>query len=156
MEVQIRDACLADAAAIYALNCDDLGYEFPEEEAVLRLRQVLASPCDRVFVATLGEEVVGYAQATDYLTLYLPPMKTIHGLAVSGRHRKLGIGKALLAAVEAWAREDGACGLRLVSGETRKGAHEFYRSCGFDTEKHQINFKKWFSAEVIPHEKPHY
>ncbi|MDO4298340.1 MAG: hypothetical protein Q4C59_07695 [Lachnospiraceae bacterium] len=37
-------------------------------------------------------------------------------------------------------------GVRLVSGASRTGAHEFYRCCGYGGEKEQVNFKKFFNA----------
>lgn len=47
-----------------------------------------------------------------------------------------------MADVEAWARERGASGLRLVSGETRADAHAFYQRLGFTGIKKQVNFRK--------------
>lgn len=64
------------------------------------------------------------------------------GIAVSKQYKRQGVGKALLEAVEEWAKKTGASGVRLVSGETRSGAHAFYRYCGYEGEKRQINFKK--------------
>ena len=37
-----------------------------------------------------------------------------------------------------------AAGIRLSSGETRKGAHAFYRSLVYEGEKMQLNLKKMF------------
>ena len=54
----------------------------------------------------------------------------------------MGIGRRLLEAVEEWARAEGCAGVRLVSGASREGAHAFYRSCGYDGGKKQLNFKK--------------
>ena len=90
--------------------------------------------------------MIGYVHANDYDVIYAPPMKNIMGIAVSNRFRKEGVGRALLAAVEAWARETGAWGIRLVSGAERTGAHEFYRHCGYSGEKRQVNFKKYFKS----------
>ena len=70
-------------------------------------------------------------------------MKNFMGIAVDPAYHRTGIGKALMAAVEAWARETEASGIRLVSGAERTGAHEFYRHLGFSGEKKQINFKKY-------------
>lgn len=61
------------------------------------------------------------------------------GIAVSADYRRMGIGRALLAKAEEWAIQTGAKGVRLVSGETRTGAHVFYRSCGYSDDKMQVN-----------------
>lgn len=53
-----------------------------------------------------------------------------------------GIGRKLLAAVEDWARDTGAHAVRLVSGAARTGAHAFYRACGYEGNKMQLNLKK--------------
>ena len=45
-------------------------------------------------------------------------------------------------AVEQWASETGAAGVRLVSGGSRADAHAFYRHCGYVDGKEQLNFKK--------------
>ena len=61
--------------------------------------------------------------------------------------RRQGVGRALLAAGEAWARSQGAEAMRLVSGESRKGAHAFYASLGYTGNKLQRNFKKNLTQE---------
>lgn len=121
-----------------------MGYDYPTEETEHKLRAVLNSGKDKVFVAVAEDSVVGYIHANDYDVLYFPTMKNVMGIAVDSAYRRCGIGKALLAAVEAWAKETKSKGIRLVSGADRKEAHEFYRNCGFDGGKEQRNFKKIF------------
>lgn len=72
-------------------------------------------------------------------------MKNIMGIAVSSDHRRGGVGKALMSAVEKWAAETGAEAIRLNSGKTREGAHAFYRGIGFEGDKEQLNFKKYLN-----------
>jgi GNAT superfamily N-acetyltransferase len=50
----------------------------------------------------------------------------VEDLAVHPEHRSQGVGKALLGAAKAWARERGATHLELDSAETRTDAHRFY------------------------------
>jgi GNAT superfamily N-acetyltransferase len=50
----------------------------------------------------------------------------IEDLAVHPERRSEGIGKALLDAAKAWARERGATHLELDSGDGRLDAHRFY------------------------------
>ncbi|MDO4154960.1 MAG: GNAT family N-acetyltransferase [Clostridia bacterium] len=81
--------------------------------------------------------------AAYYETLYFDPLVNLLGLAVSEKYRRSGAGRALLSAVEVWAREIGAAGIRANSGASRQDAHIFYRALGFADEKPQIRFIKW-------------
>ena len=110
MLFQIRDAVLDDAEGICNLNRDDLGYSYPPAKTREKLAALLKGGKDRVFVAEINGEVAGYIHACDYDTLYMPHLKNIMGIAVSREHRREGIGKALLSAVEKWAWETGEVG----------------------------------------------
>ena len=143
MEWTIREARLADCAAITRLNREELGYDFPEERTREKLRACLANPAHKIFVAESGGEVVGYLHLEDYDVLYFPHMKNVLGIAVASACRRQGVGRALLAAGETWAKADGAAAVRLVSGEGREGAHAFYQSLGYTGNKLQRNYKKW-------------
>ena len=147
MEFKIREATIADAEGIYILNCDEMGYDFPIEHTKERLIKLLSSSSDKIFVVVAENRVVGYVHAIDYDVIYAPHMKNIMGIAVAKDYKHNGIGTALLHAVENWAKQTGASGVRLVSGESRTDAHEFYRHCGYAGEKKQINFKKIFKED---------
>ena len=56
--------------------------------------------------------------------------------------RRQGIGRALIACAEKWAKEQGINIVRLNSGGSRREAHEFYRAMGYDNEKMQVRFLK--------------
>lgn len=142
-KIIIRECALKDCESIYLLNKNDLGYDFPIEATAKRLKMILKSESDKIFVAECDGKVIGYIHACDYDVIYAPSMKNILGLAVNSAYRKLGAGKALLAAAENWARETGCEGIRLCSGAQRKGAHEFYKKCGYICSKEQLNFKKY-------------
>ncbi|MCD8221763.1 MAG: GNAT family N-acetyltransferase [Clostridiales bacterium] len=98
---------------------------------------------DKILVAVLSGEVVGYIHANDYDVLYMGHMKNIMGIVVRTDCKRNGVGRALFHEIEEWAKEDGAAGVRLVSGITRTGAHEFYRRCGYGEGREQKNFKKF-------------
>lgn len=144
MDLQIRECMMKDSGAIHELNRKEMGYDYPLDLTESKLKQLLGSDRDKIFVAVLENQVVGYIHANDYDLIYAPSMKNIMGIAVSGDHKKYGIGRALMRNAEEWAKESGAGGVRLVSGAARTGAHEFYRRCGYDGGKQQINFKKMF------------
>ena len=144
MNFTIREAVLSDAAAIRDLSEAELGYPYPLEATAQKLAALLKSGRDKILVAVADGTVVGYVHLCDYDVLYAPHMKNIMGIAVSSRHRRQGIGRALLTRAEDWARSSGAAGIRLVSGSDRTDAHLFYRSCGYTGSKEQVNFKKKF------------
>ena len=143
-DFSIREAVTSDANAIWRLNNNEMGYQYPLEDTVQNMTKLLSSSADKIFVAVLDGSVVGYVHANNYDLLYAPHMKNIMGIAVSSEYKQKGIGRALLQQVENWARETGASGIRLVSGAIRTDAHAFYRSCGYSGNKEQINLKKLF------------
>ena len=144
MEYTIREAIIADAEALSELNAIEMGYEYSPEETAIKLRAALSRETDRIYVAICDEKVVGYIHACDYDLLFLPSMKNILALAVFSEYCGNGIGSALMARVENWAKSTDACGIRLVSGESRVIAHIFYEKCGFTSDKMQKNYKKMF------------
>ena len=142
MSYHIRTAETTDTEAIFQLNRTAMGYDYPVTETVKKLGAILRSSQDKVFVAVANGEVVGYIHANVYDVLYAPTMTNIMGLAVSPDHRRNGIGKMLIKAVEDWAESTGSYAIRLNSGGTRKEAHAFYRNCSFGSEKEQLRFIK--------------
>ena len=142
MEYIIRNALISDAAALCRLNREEMGYDYPLERTIDRLRVLLGSADDAIFVAEIDGEVTGYVHAQHYELLYADPMMNIMGIAVDSSRRRMGIGAALLERVEELARQEGCSGVRLVSGASRKGAHDFYRRCGYGGGREQLNFKK--------------
>lgn len=142
MIVTVRTAVEADFEAIARISRDDLGYDCDPAMVREKLRRVFTTPREQVFVAECGGVIAGYIHAEDYDVLYFPTMKNILGLAVASEYRRLGVGTKLMQAVENWARETGVQYIRLNSGMTRKGAHDFYRKNGFDDEKAQMRFEK--------------
>lgn len=143
MNLQIREARTEDYTSIWKLSREQLGYDFPPDETRTKLAALLNRSSDKIFVAVQGQHVVGYVHACNYDVLYAPHMKNIMGIAVAAEWQKHGIGRMLLSAVEHWAQESSAAGVRLVSGETRIGAHAFYQQCGYAKQKAQFNFRKF-------------
>lgn len=143
----IREAVSGDSPAIQKINGRSLGYEdYPADHAQADLDYLLASPFYMVFVAEMANgRVVGYANASDYRTGYMPPMKNLMAIAIDPDQQGQGIGAALLQKVEEWAAADGAWGLRLVSGYDRETAHAFYYRQGYTMRKEQKNFIKMFT-----------
>ena len=142
MDFVIREHNLSDYMGIWTLNKEEMGYEYPIEDTQANLMRIASNSTDRIYVAVSGDEVIGYIHACDYDLIYAHHMKNIMGIAVSKAWKHKGIGRALLSAVEQWAKETGAKGIRLVSGASRTGAHMFYRRCGYEGDKMQLKLKK--------------
>lgn len=142
MTGNVRPAWMEDAAAIHRLNRDEFGYDYDSQKTRERLRTVLTNGHNMLFVAERDGRVVGYVHAEDYDSTYAGHMKNIMAIAVEKPCRRKGVGRALLRAVEDWAQNTGACGIRLSSGFNREEAHLFYQRCGYAVRKKQMNFVK--------------
>lgn len=147
MTVTIREMRIADAYAVWQLNKSQMGYNYDYALTQQKIEKLLNQSTDRLYVAIVDDQVVGYVHANNYDTLYAGHMKNIMGIAVDQHYTHQGIGKALLSKVEQWAKETGAQGVRLVSGATRHEAHIFYHHCGYGSDKAQINLKKLFRPD---------
>jgi len=139
--VIIRKAEPRDIPALTALSAE-LGYETTEAEVARRFARLSEKESHYLYVAALPE-VVGFISFEPYQGIYFDEGLNITGLVVTREFRNRGIGKMLVAAAEAIAREGGYAFLRANSSSHRTGAHEFYRNQGFDSEKEQKRFLKW-------------
>ena len=99
-----------------------------ERRAAVALRHAIDSHDAVVLIAEAeGGELIGLCTAyQDLHSVRFGYRAWIEDLAVHPDHRSQGVGKALLDAAKAWARERGATHLELDSAETRKDAHRFY------------------------------
>ena len=66
----------------------------------------------------------------------------IGGLVVDENARGLGVGRALVLAVEQWAIEHGFDDIRVRSASRRTEAHAFYEHLGYEVQKTQLRFVK--------------
>lgn len=143
--MEIRECVISDYKSIYQLNRDAFGYHYDLDKTKYRLGEILVRTTDKIYVACIEGRVVGYIHGSDYECTYSDSLKNIMAIAVDEGYRGKGVGKALLAAVEDWAKRCNCCGVRLVSGFDRTNAHEFYLHCGYVNRKQQKNFIKFFT-----------
>jgi len=88
-----------------------------------------------IFLALLDEVAAGVAVCfRGYSTFKAQPLVNIHDLAVLPERRGRGLGTAMLAAIEDYARDTGCCKLTLEVREDNAGARRLYRDVGFGTE----------------------
>jgi len=105
-----------------------------EAEVKARLPEALAAePGTIAFLAWQDERPVGVALCfRRYSTFAGAPLVNIHDLAVRPELRGEGIGRKLLEAAEAHAKDTGCCRLTLEVLESNERARGLYRSFGFD------------------------
>jgi ribosomal protein S18 acetylase RimI-like enzyme len=94
----------------------------------------LTNPDVAVLVATVGEEVVGYAYAAaegfDYMSLR-GPAGVLHDLIVAPAFRRRGIGRLLLEAAVAFLKSRGVPQVALTTAEKNLGAQALFANSGF-------------------------
>jgi N-acetylglutamate synthase-like GNAT family acetyltransferase len=129
--VTIRDARFEDSAAIADL-LGQLGYPTTVEAVEARLAR-LARVGDKVVVADLDGSIVGLASLRLSPSIeYDTPAGQLASLVVDEAHRRAGVGRALVEAMEAEARRLGCGALFLTTAAHRAGAHAFYERLGFE------------------------
>jgi len=95
----------------------------------------------RVFLAYNGEQPVGVAIClVGFSSFRAKPLVNIHDIAVSPEARGQGVGRQLLAAVEADARSLGCCKVTLEVRSDNQRAMGLYRSVGFQPSEPETLF----------------
>lgn len=121
-------------AALDAYASDPMGGGKPLPDDVLPqiVPGLAATPGAFSLVARLDGAVAGMANCfTGFSTFAARPLVNIHDLGVMPEHRGRGVGKALLAAIEAEAQKRGACKVTLEVLSGNEGAKALYRSLGY-------------------------
>lgn len=133
---------IEDAAAVARL-ATQLGYPSTAAQIERRLQALEKSPDARVLVAEAPDGAVqGWIHVFGRRMLESDPDAEIGGLVVDEAARGRGVGSALVASAEAWARERGYDIVSVRSNVIRAGAHEFYKSRGYQVLKSQYKLRK--------------
>ena len=140
--ISIRRAIEDDAKAIASL-AGELGYTVDAQVMRIRVGAILASATDLLVVATdTSGSVVGWLQAHAAHVVESGFRVEITGLIISALFRRRGLGRALVAKAEDWARQISAEAVVVRSNVARAESHSFYPALGYTSTKTQMVYRK--------------
>lgn len=147
---RIRPARPADAADLARLTTQ-LGYAVDPVEQERRLARVLARGDDNLVVVAVddADRPLGWLRVAAVRLLELGDAAQVMGLVVDEGARSAGIGAALLATGETWARQRGCRSMEVASRETRVDAHRFYERAGYERYKVSYRFRKRLAEDAV-------
>lgn len=139
---KVRVPRLEDAPRLAELSTQ-LGYPASADDIAGRLAWLLprAEHFLRVAESPAGE-TIGWIHAEERQILESATWCEIMGLVVDAAERGHGTGRALVAEVEAWARERGLRTVKVRSNVTRAESHPFYLRLGYARSKTQHVYLK--------------
>jgi GNAT superfamily N-acetyltransferase len=144
----VRPATVADEDAVLTL-LEEL-FEPPgrrppryaRARGALAFRHAVSSPDADVLTAVDASRVVGLASVyVALLSMRFGRRCWVEDLVVTASRRSEGIGRVLLDAATAWAREHGCTHLELESAAARTDAHRFYVASGM--AQTALSFARW-------------
>lgn len=145
--VTVREAVVGDAPRVAELSAQ-LGYPVEIEAIRTRLERIVEREDMTVLAAEVAPtdvapaRVVGWANCAELEILEYGRRCEILGLVVDGRRRQQGIGRLLVAAVEAWAAARGLDEVAVRSNVARAESHPFYERLGYARVKTQHSYRK--------------
>ena len=117
----------------YARDPMGNGADLPDHLQAVLVERLKAHPTTLIFLAFHDDRPVGIVTCfLGFSTFAARPLVNIHDLHVVADHRRRGVGRSLLEAVERRAREIGCCKLTLEVQENNHDALELYRGFGFE------------------------
>ncbi len=131
----------SDIVAVAGL-CGQLGYPATVDQITARWSLLHSDSGHAVFVAAHGDRVIAWLHVAHRVLLEYDACAEICGLVVDERERGTGVGRALVAAAEEWAKAAGLRTIRVRSRVERDRAHSFYERDGYTRVKTQHVFDK--------------
>jgi predicted N-acetyltransferase YhbS len=138
--MEIRPLRETDAEEVARLQ-GELGYPQPPDAA--HLRDWVAADDAHVLIAEDQGRLAGLV-AFSYCRYFSQPGRYVRiaSLIVDERHRRDGLGRTLMEAAHARAREAGCKGAEVTSGRRRDASHPFYKSLGYeDLTEHSVRYR---------------
>ena len=136
-----RQAGAADAAEIARL-AGELGYPADAVVMAVRLGALMADPRRCVYVIEGEGRLAGWIAVERRLSLESGERVEITGLVVDATARRGGVGRALVATAEAWARGQGIDVVVVRSNVQRQASHPFYEGQDYVRQKSQHVYAK--------------
>lgn len=135
--VNTRRARPEDAAAIEALYRQLVPGDTHIKVDPTRIAELATNETNLLFVVEAEGDVRGTAFVTICLdAMYrFTPYAVLENIVIADSERGAGLGRALVAAVEAAARAAKCTKIMLLSGAARTDAHRFFTKLGFDGER---------------------
>ena len=122
---------------------------WPDEDAAQMAQEapgLLTQPDMLVVVARDGERVIGFAEAAirrDYVNgCETSPVAFVEGIYVAPAQRRRGVARALIAAVEDWARQQGLSELASDALLDNAQSHAMHEALGFGETERVVYFRK--------------
>lgn len=137
LEATVREAGMADLESMVELLGELFSREADFAPDARTQRRGLSlmlrpSPDRTVLVADAAGEAVGMATAQLVVsTAEGGPSALVEDVVVRPGHRGQGLGRALLAGLEAWAALRGATRMQLLCDRDNAPALDFYAACGW-------------------------
>ena len=129
--MQIRKLRPSDASAAQEL-LKQLGYDADTNDLTHRIEHVLVAENHFGAVAEDQGKVIGLMHVYERPALEKPCEAVVQSLIVDARLRNMGIGRALMDAAEAWARNIGLTNVILSTHIDREDARTFYERLGYE------------------------
>jgi GNAT superfamily N-acetyltransferase len=128
----IRPAVASDSEAIAAL-LDELGYPASPSAVPPRLLHLREGGRSEAYVAIRDGHVAGLATVQVQASLTREDdVAQLTSLVVGVKNRGAGVGRELVAAVEAYGRAQGCGRIVVTTANHRVGAHAFYARLGWE------------------------
>jgi len=143
MDFLIRKATESDIPSVLKLYADediDNGDVLSLEEATVLFNRFRMYPNYSVYVALIGEKVVGTFELLimDNLAHRGRPSGIVEDVVMDSEYRSIGIGRLMMEHAMNVCREFGCYKMALSSNLKRERAHQFYENLGFD--RHGYSF----------------
>lgn len=124
-------ACCDLLRQLFSIEAD---FAFDADKAARGLALLLNAPEHLLLVAERAQQVCGMVSVQRLIsTAEGGPVGLVEDMVVANEHRGRGIGRRLLTAAEAWARDQGLTRLQLLADRDNASALAFYHRQGWQT-----------------------
>lgn len=136
----IREVKSSDSKEMTRLSYQH-GYAISEPVVEENIKKLHSDDNNAVYVVEISDaEIGGWVHVYGKHLIDALPFAEIGGLVVDENHRRKGYGEMLVRECEEWAKKRGYREIRVRSAGQRTGAHEFYKSIGYENVKWQEVF----------------